>query len=241
MTGYAPLQFDVPPLAARLQELKDKGFLLIEDALPAGYCNAIAAFIDSYLDEQQGEHESGHVGSMQRIWAAEKYSTIVQDYKDKCSRIVSTLFGKPLQPQKILAMRDKVIPFKTQEEHDRFAKGRWHYDSWTDQYKIFLFLKEVGPDNGPFEFIPGTNGAFKKKLVLTRPWWLFNPFTHFTSTKRPYQSIADERVQSIIDRGHSSFPFVAKQGTMLIVNPSALIHRAAPIKASSRYLSVAYF
>jgi hypothetical protein len=241
MTNYSELKFDVNPLAGRLQELKDKGFILIEDALPVEYCNVIVGFIDSYLDEKKGKHESGYLGSMQRIWAAENYSAIVQDYKDKCSRILSTLLGQPLQPQKILAMRDKVIPFKTQEERDRFAKGRWHYDSWTDQYKIFLFLKDVGPDNGPFEFIPGTNGAFKKKLAFTRPWWLFNPFTHFSSTKRPYQSISDERVQSIIDRGLPSLPLVAKQGTMLIVNPSALIHRASPIKAGSRYLSVAYF
>jgi hypothetical protein len=99
----------------------------------------------------------------------------------------------------------------------------------------------LGPDNGPFEFIPGTNGAFKKKLALTRPWWLFNPFTHFLSTKRPYQSLSDERVQSIIDSGNSSLPLVAKQGTIMIVNPSALIHRASPIKAGCRYLSVAYF
>ncbi|HEY1057310.1 MAG TPA: phytanoyl-CoA dioxygenase family protein [Limnobacter sp.] len=228
-------------LACRLQELKDKGFILIEDALPTEYCESIASFIDAHLDEQGGEHESGHVGTMQRIWSAEKFSGIVLDYKDKCSRILSTLFGQPLQPQRILAMRDKAIPFKTQEERDRFAKGRWHYDSWTDQYKIFLFLKDVGPDNGPFEFIPGTNGTFKRKLAFTRPWWLFNPFTHFTSTKRPYQSIADERVQSIIERGYPSFPLVARQGTMLIVNPSALIHRASPINSGSRYLSVAYF
>lgn len=241
MTSYATLQFDVNSLAGRLQELKDKGFILIEDALPTEYCEAIACFIDTHLDEQGGEHESGHVGTMQRIWSAEKYSAIVLDYKDKCSRILSTLFGQALKPQRILAMRDKAIPFKTQEERDRFAKGRWHYDSWTDQYKIFLFLKDVGPDNGPFEFIPGTNGSFKRKLALTRPWWLFNPFTHFTSTKRPYQSISDERVQSIVDQGYPSLPLVARQGTMLIVNPSALIHRASPINSGSRYLSVAYF
>lgn len=138
-------------------------------------------------------------------------------------------------------MRDKVIPFKTQEELDRFAKGRLHYDYWTDQYKIFLFLKDVGPDNGPFEFIPCTNGTFKKMIALTRPWWLINPFKHFTSTKRPYQSISDERVQSIIDQVHPSLPLVAKQGTILIVNPSALIHRDSPITSGRRYLSVVYF
>lgn len=241
MENFASLKFDVDSFSGRLPELKGKGFILIENALSADYCNSIASFIDSYLDEKKGEHESGHLGSMQRIWAAEKHADIIQDYKDKCSRILSALFGQPLQPQKILAMRDKVIPFKTDEERERFAKGRWHYDSWNDQYKIFLFLKDVGPDNGPFEFIPGTNGSFKKKLALTRPWWLFNPFTHFTSTKRPYQSISDERVQSIIDRGYPTLPLVAKQGTMLIVNPSALIHRASPIQVGSRYLSVAYF
>ncbi len=162
-------------LAGRLQKLKDKGFVLIEDALSAEYCEAIAGFIDSHLDEPGGEHESGHVGTMRRIWSVEKYSSIARDCNDKCSRILSTMFGQPLQPQKILAMRDKVIRFQTQEERDRFAKGRRHYDFWTDQYEIFLSLKDVGPDNGPFEFIPGINGAFKKKFSLTRPWWLFDP------------------------------------------------------------------
>lgn len=241
MIRYADLNFDLRTLAGQRQKLKSKGFILIEDALPADYCEAIVGFIDAHLDENNGEHESGQVGTMQRIWSAEKYSIVVQDYKEKCSRILSSLFGQSLQPQRILAMRDMAIPFKTQEEFDRFAKGRWHIDSWNDQYKIFLFLKDVGPDNGPFEFIPGTNGAFKKKLAFTRPWWFFNPFTHFTSTKRPYQSISDERVQSIIDCGLPSLPLLAKQGTLLIVNPSALIHRASPIKTGSRYLAVAYF
>lgn len=241
MKNFASLQFDVHHIDVRLEEFKEKGFILIEEALPAGYCESIAEFIDTYLDVMNGAHESGHVGTMQRIWSAENHSAIIQDYKNKCSIILSTLFGKALQPQTILAMRDKAIPFKTQEEREHFAKNRWHYDSWTDQYKIFLFLRDVGPENGPFEFIPGTNGTFKTKLVLTRPWWVFNPLTHFTSTKRPYQSMSDERVQSIIDRGFPSKPLEAKQGTMLIVNPSALIHRASPIRAGSRYLTVAYF
>ena len=38
MTSYAALRFDVNSLVGQLQELKDKGFILIEDALPTEYC-----------------------------------------------------------------------------------------------------------------------------------------------------------------------------------------------------------
>lgn len=239
--AYAELEFDLEKLQQRRQELGDKGYIFIDDALPAGYCEDIVSFIDHHLDEAGGEFESGFSGSMQRIWAAEKHAEIVRDYKAKCTAILSAVFGQPRAPQKILAMRDKRIAFKSQGEFDQFAKGRWHYDSWNDQYKIFLFLRDVGPDNGPFEFIPGTNGWFKQRLALTRPWWLFNPLTHFTTDKRPYQSISDDKVQQIIDAGHPTMPLLAQQGSMLIVNPSALIHRASPIREGRRYLSVAYF
>ena len=238
---HTALDFDLEQLRHRRRELDDNGYIFIEDALPAEYCEDIVSFIDRHLDEEQGEFESGFSGSMQRIWSAERYSGAVQDYKDKCTAILSTLFSQPLEPKKILAMRDMRVEFDSQEAMDRFAKGRWHYDSWNDQYKIFLFLRDVGPDNGPFEFIPGTNGSFKTQLLLTRPWWFFNPLTHFTTDKRPYQSISDDKVQQIIDAGHPTLPLLARQGSMLIVNPSALLHRASPIRAGRRYLSVAYF
>ncbi len=109
MTRYAALQFDPKLLVRRRQKLKGQGFILIKDALPTGYCEPIAGFIDTHLHEKNGEHESGHVGTTQRIWSAEKYSAIVQDCNDKCSRILSTLFGQPPKPQKILAMHNRVI------------------------------------------------------------------------------------------------------------------------------------
>lgn len=238
---HTALEFDLEQLRRRRNDLEEQGYIFIEDALPTDYCEDIVAFIDRHLDEEQGEFESGFSGSMQRIWGAERHAGVLQDYKDKCSVILSALFGHSLVPKKILAMRDQRVEFKSQAAQDSFAKGRWHYDSWNDQYKIFLFLRDVGPDNGPFEFIPGTNGSFKTQLLLTRPWWLFNPLTHFTTEKRPYQSISDERVQQIIDAGHPTLPLLARQGSMLIVNPSALLHRASPIRAGRRYLSVAYF
>jgi hypothetical protein len=178
---------------------------------------------------------------MQRIYGAEKYSAIVEDYKAKCTRILSAIFDESLTPKWILAMRDKQIDFKTKGEKEKFVKGRWHYDSWNDQYKIFLFLRDIGPNNGPFEFIPGTNGWFKTRLALTKPWWLFNPFTHFFTEKRPYQSISDDKIQQVIDSGLPTMPVIAEQGTMLIVNPSALLHRASPLWEGRRYLAVAYF
>jgi hypothetical protein len=120
VTSYAALQFDLKTLAGRLQELKHQGFIFVEDALPADYCEAIAGFIDTHLDEKNGEHESGHIGTVQRIWSAEKYSAIVQDYKDKCSRILSTLFGQPLQPQKNLAVRGIRLSPSKRKKNETF-------------------------------------------------------------------------------------------------------------------------
>ncbi|WP_400770518.1 phytanoyl-CoA dioxygenase family protein [Methylosinus sporium] len=239
--SYADLRFDLSVLRDKRNELEKNGFLLIEDALPRDYCEDIVSFIDRHLDEAGGECELGQLGSMQRIYAAEKYADIVEDFKSKCAQILSSIFSERLAVKWILAMRDRTIALDDDAAREKFVKGRWHYDSWSDQYKIFLFLRDIGPENGPFEFIPGTNGRFKKRLALTRPWWLFNPLTHFLSRKRPYQSISDERIQTIIDSGLPTKPVLAEQGSILIVNPSALLHRAAPLWEGRRYLAVAYF
>jgi hypothetical protein len=241
MTCYAELQFNLKLLVGRLQMLKGQGFFLIEDDLPADHCEATAGFTYAHLDEINGEHESVDVGSMQCFWSADKYLAFVRDYKDNCSRVFSSLLGQLLQTHKILAMYNKVITFKTQDVRDRFAKAHRHYDSCNDQYKFFLFMRDVGMDNGNFEFTPVANACFKNKLALMRPWRLLYHFTHFTSTKRPYQSFSDECVQTIIDRGHTSLTLLFKQATTMNVNPSALIHRASPIETGCRYLSVAYF
>ena len=232
---------DPTALSLRKKELLKSDFLVIENALPSEYCDQIVKFIDEFIDSNSSLVKTGYQGSMRRIWHSEKYSEILRDYQKKSSVILSSIFGKTYFPKQVLSMRDHQIRFQSEEDFENFSKGRWHYDSFRRQYKIFLFLRDVNLENGPFEFIPGTNLFFKIKLLLTRPWWLFNPVTHFTNALRPYASISDERVKEVIKMGYQTKPFVAKQGTLLNVNTSGLMHRAKPITQGYRYLAVSYF
>jgi hypothetical protein len=121
-------------------------------------------------------------------------------------------------------------------------RGRWHIDSWRPQHKVFLFLNDTTEDSGPFEFILNTNRrGFRLRKALT-PGYFFNFRELFRSgVSRPYQSIDDRKIEALIEEGYRAHPIIVKAGTVMIANPSYLIHRARPCTRGKRYALTAYY
>ena len=107
--------------------------------------------------------------------------------------------------------------------------------------KIFLFLNDTTEQSGPFEFLPNTNGWYRLKTALKPGHFFEYPKLLTKGVERPYQSMDEDKIERIIASGYKPTPVIVKQGTVMVVNPSALIHRARPCNEGNRYVLTAYF
>ena len=58
---------------------------------------------------------------------------------------------------------------------------------------------------------------------------------------RQYQSIPDNKVMPLFDKGYKAKPVIVKAGTVLLIDTAKLIHRARPCTEGQRYALTAYY
>lgn len=51
----------------------------------------------------------------------------------------------------------------------------FHSDTWLPRFKAFLYLTDVGPDNGPFVYVPRTHYGVWRWLIDFDVWRTFIP------------------------------------------------------------------
>ena len=107
--------------------------------------------------------------------------------------------------------------------------GGWHRDSpHRSQFKALLYLSDVEPENGPFEYLEGTHLAWQSVRLL------------LDGKCQPNQSrFSDEEVARLHAAGVVRRTFVAPAGTLLLVDTKG-IHRGRPIVRGRRYALTQY-
>lgn len=110
---------------------------------------------------------------------------------------------------------------------ERVASQNWHVD-FDDRHllKAFVYLSDVGPDHGPFEYVAGSHpgGA----LHSVRPWFPMG-----------YGRVLDEDVSANVP-GDSVVTFTGSKGTLILCNTSGL-HRGGFATAGPRVLATATY
>ena len=222
---------------ARAEMDKEKYFL-IPNAYSLEFCDKICSQIDN-IDEGIGV-EFNYGGTEQRVWSSQKRSSDIKVFFDDANELLSKINNRQCVAGTVLAT--KISPLNQCDEVS--TKNRWHIDSWRSQEKVFLFLNDTSIESGAFEFIPKTNKkSFRIKKALEpgfffsfNPNWLIN-----RSTSRPYQGIDDRKIERLLTSGYKAMPVVVKAGTVMVVNPSYLIHRPKPCIKGKRYALTSYF
>ena len=110
---------------------------------------------------------------------------------------------------------------------ERVASQNWHVD-FDDKHllKAFVYLTDVGPDHGPFEYVPGSQPGGRHHAV--RPW-----------TPMGYGRVPDEDVARSVPSEEIA-TFTGPKGTLILCNTSGL-HRGGFATAGPRVLATATY
>jgi hypothetical protein len=107
----------------------------------------------------------------------------------------------------------------------------WHRDGHGFQFKSILYLSDVGEENGPFEFLPGSHKPWRAALDTGLGGLPAAP-------KSRYEPAAVDRMVGRLHLKRRHYP--AKAGTLLLVNTSG-IHRGRPLRSNCRYALTNYY
>ncbi|QXT39388.1 hypothetical protein [Gymnodinialimonas ceratoperidinii] len=222
----------IDPDAARA-DLEAVGYHQLSVRLPHRALAEVVRQMDD-LCASNVELEVNYAGSEHRIWHAETHFSSARAFRAFSDAVILQLDPDMGRARNILAIRNR--PLAT--DSGQLRTGRWHLDSFRKQLKIFVFMQDVGENDGPFELIPRTqNISAKIKHIIPGRYFSLKDIVQRAGT-RGYQHI-DEGFIAAVEKTYPSKLFTVPAGTILIADTSA-IHRAHPVNGGARYAFTSY-
>lgn len=223
MTHRSPAPGATAAADKLIGEVAANGYAIVEDYWPREKCEACIADFERLMRENP-EHVQRY--SDTRIFGIEALSALIDDFhsdpflQDVCDRYA----GGPMVNAFTLA--NKV-------EARGGSKGSgegWHKDSSFQQFKAFLYLNDIGEDQGPLQLLERSHtlGAY---LADMRAAGL--PFRQLR--------ITDGQIERILARGPERIKTMTGKAGTLIVADTASIHRGKPPVAGVRYALTNYY
>lgn len=214
-------------------QLDRLGYYKLEERLSAPSLEKIVREMDE-ICASSNELEINYGGSEHRLWNAHKSIDAAEEFRQFSNAVIPKLKGEMPEAHNILMIRNKALD----ETGKHLRKGRWHLDSFNRQLKIFVFLQDVGPNDGPFELIPRTQKMSTKVIhAIQAKYFRIKDFVQKTG-KRGYQHIDDSFINHV-EKKYPTEIFNVPAGTILIADTSA-IHRAHPVNGGERYAFTSY-
>lgn len=196
-----------------LKPLLNETAMIKEKDLSSELCVSLMERIDNELDR----------GSWKKIWQDEHHSDnrilefekLIPDLIDhleieKKIKAVDDYTGRRTKSWYLMA--NKLVP----SPNNKGSGGGWHRDSaFSHQVKFIWYLNDVGKENGPFQYIPGS---------------------HRSSMSENSNSLLKTRFEYV---DGENLTIQGKQGTLLICDTKC-IHRGKPINSGQRYALTLY-
>ncbi len=219
--------------AAALQQLQEKGYVVFENALPPDVCQRLMDFAlttPANIRAMDGEVKLSVPRSA--LYSAEKPEAVRYDYKSAdllCNPDVQNIMAD----QSILALADAYLEARPKLDvvsmwwHTRFhsrgdseAAQFYHFDMDRVKWlKVFIYLTDVGPNDGPHAFIAGSH----------RPGAIPQDFLD-----RGYVRLMDDEVFAYYGE-KSEVKFLAPRGTVIIEDTRGF-HKGSPVSGNPRLL-----
>ncbi len=210
-----------------LNRLRSSGVAAIPAYWSAEKCMVASAEIDRLSKEYPDVVQRNSGGADKRMFGVESVSAQLAAFHDDpfLAAIGERLGGTSLYNFATLGARIDAT-----SENNGSGDG-WHRDAHDFQFKAILYLSDVEPENGPFEYVSGSQKKWRAAFDTA-----VGDFTAAPNTR--YEP---DLVARLLSRyGRAAEQFVGKAGTLLLVNTSG-IHRGRPLQVGSRYALTNYY
>lgn len=208
--------------------LHTKGYYVIQNYVDQEVIKAFKNEVDRLFIDYKSFVWSDSEDSDHRIHGSQKGSKIIAQFnEDNFLQLVCDQFlGYSAFPFSTLSARLYA------SDNNLGSGGGWHRDTPREskQFKAILYLTDVSMENGPFQYVDGT----QHEISLYRNIWKHH-------IKYGQNRFEDNEVEKILEDsyyGLTDFPGGA--GTLLLVNTFGL-HRGMPIKSGVRYALTNYY
>ncbi|MBX2926535.1 MAG: phytanoyl-CoA dioxygenase family protein [Saprospiraceae bacterium] len=210
-----------------IDEVKQIGFAIISDYYSKERCNQMIKEIDYLFDTYPKYTWKDDFDADCRIYGADRLSSLIKEYHADAhlNKMANAFNQTPTTNFHTLIGRITAAP------HNLGSGQGWHRDTAKPyQFKSILYLTDVNEENGPFEYLTGTNNYSS----LYKCIWSAN-------MKSNQSRFTHEEVNRLLELSkYQKRTFTARAGTLILVNTFG-IHRGSPIKEGIRYALTNYY
>jgi hypothetical protein len=210
--------------------------LPLTDLLDEGAWQAVEAQGAAFVSETERTIAEGGTGKVRagkefvvRAWSFEGVTLGADDawFAACTSRRLLDVANAYLRLWAKLSYVDLWYTAQQPATDERVASQNWHVD-FDDKHllKAFVYLSDVGPDHGPFEYVPGSQPGGRHDDV--RPW-----------VPMGYGRVEDADVARSVPAEEIA-TFSGPKGTLILCNTSGL-HRGGFATAGPRVLATATY
>jgi hypothetical protein len=132
------------------------------------------------------------------------------------------------------AVSPRAVPYRRELEH-RFGVGKsaqadlYHFDNWRPIVKAFLYLDEVGPEQAPFVYVPGTHRPAAWRRRHERDFDTYGP-------TGPNGHLFPQEMRALnAEHGWQDVVCTGGAGTLILADLRGL-HRGTPLQDGRRIL-----
>lgn len=213
---------------SRYAGIATDGFVIIENFMSDSECDHYKGLIDNFITTNHDLVWRDEAKSDERIYFANKYiSEFDGIFRDPFIRKALQNYTGCLDPVGfVLANKLSYV------DNNVGSGGGWHRDSLINhQFKAILYLSDVSPDNGPFQYIRSSN----TKLSL---FYNFIKGDSIFGKHRFSNNEIDKYLDELPER--DLVTITGRKGTLLLVDTKG-IHRGSPLVQGFRYALTTYF
>lgn len=210
---------------AYLHSLDTYGVCVVEGFWDENKCANARAEVDRIISQfPNALHSSAKAD--QRVFGANNVSSLIGDFAQHPGlEKVATAYNREITRTAFtLAARMPAIL------GNQGSGEGWHRDAFLRQFKAILYLSDVGPNNGPFQFLKNSHQSFQ----ILRDIWNGNlHYKQYRLSVSDVYCIAKDYPERIVT-------LTAKAGTLILIDTSS-IHRGMPIVSGTRYALTNYY
>lgn len=213
------------------EHLKTDGFCVINDYVSSDVAQSLSDRVKANFATYSDSVISYDDGTDMRLFGIERVDKSFEFFSNNppVDKMYHAIQGYPKVSNKVLMAN--IVTARQNHQNNMGSGGGWHRDSpYTNQFKSFLFLKDVQIENGPLTYLKGSH----TRESIRR----FCKATGLPSGQYRFTDIEIENATKILD--FSEVKVTCKAGTMLLANTRGL-HRGAPIIAGERVAITSYY